>query len=129
MPASDSDLLAAAAHMHVLLRRKTGRVTDTEWMATDAEYARAMVEFAREKARANRSRNCCPWPTGSRACWPAATSAGCAEPAAAPQAPVRIQRAAFSAIISVGLLVLPLVMVGMAPASTTRRLWMPRTRK
>jgi hypothetical protein len=32
-----------------------------------------------------------------------------------------IQRAAFSAIISVGLLVLPLVMVGMAPASTTRR--------
>ncbi|ABF08184.1 hypothetical protein (belongs to CMGI-2) [Cupriavidus metallidurans CH34] len=51
MPASDSDLLAAAAHMHVLLRRKTGRVTDTEWMATNAEYARAMIEFAREKAR------------------------------------------------------------------------------
>jgi hypothetical protein len=37
----------------------------------------------------------------------------------------RIHCAAFSAIISVGELVLPLVMVGMAPASTTRR---PRRR-
>ena len=27
-----SDLLAAAAHLHVQLRRLTGRVTDTEWM-------------------------------------------------------------------------------------------------
>jgi len=53
MPASDSDLLAAAAHMHVLLRRKTGRVTDTEWMATNAEYARAIVHFAREKAHSD----------------------------------------------------------------------------
>ena len=26
-----SDTLAVAAHLHVLLRRKTGRVTDTEW--------------------------------------------------------------------------------------------------
>ena len=41
--------------------------------------------------------------------------------------------AAFSAIISVGELVLPLVMVGMTPASTTRkpaiRPWLPRTRR
>jgi hypothetical protein len=37
------------------------------------------------------------------------------------RAAARIQLAAFSAIISVGELVLPLVMVGMAPASTTRR--------
>ena len=40
-----------------------------------------------------------------------------------------IQRAAFSAIISVGLLVLPLVMVGITLASTTRRPSTPRTRK
>lgn len=53
MSVSDSDLLAAAAHMHVLLRRKTGRVTDTEWMATNAEYARAIIDFAREKARSD----------------------------------------------------------------------------
>ena len=33
---SDSDKLAIAAHLHVLLRRKTGRVTDTEWMAVNA---------------------------------------------------------------------------------------------
>src|SRR5690606_16832036 len=42
-----SEALAAAAHLHVLLRRKTGRVTDTEWMASNVEYARAMVAFAR----------------------------------------------------------------------------------
>ena len=32
----ESDRLAIAAHLHVLLRRKTGRVTDTEWMAANA---------------------------------------------------------------------------------------------
>lgn len=46
-----NDALATAAHLHVLLRRKTGRVTDTEWMADNAEYAQAMVRYAREKAR------------------------------------------------------------------------------
>ncbi len=48
-----SDTLAAAAHLHVLLRRKTGRVTDTEWMASNAEYARAMIAFARASAAEN----------------------------------------------------------------------------
>lgn len=47
---SSSENLAAAAHLHVMLRRKTGRVTDTEWMAAHADYARAMVAFARESA-------------------------------------------------------------------------------
>lgn len=47
---SSGEILAAAAHLHVLLRRKTGRVTDTEWMATHADYARAMVAFARDSA-------------------------------------------------------------------------------
>ena len=45
------DIMAIAAHMHVLLRRKTGRVTDTEWMACNAEYAQEIVRFARERAR------------------------------------------------------------------------------
>jgi hypothetical protein len=45
------DIMAIAAHMHVLLRRKTGRVTDTEWMACNAEYAQEVVRFARERAR------------------------------------------------------------------------------
>lgn len=48
---SDNDAFATAAHLHVLLRRKTGRVTDTEWMATNPEYAQAMVAFASDWAR------------------------------------------------------------------------------
>src|ERR1700741_5395017 len=45
------------------------------------------------------------------------------------QAPALIQRAAFSAIINVGLFVLPLVMVGMMLASTMRSPRMPRKRR
>ena len=45
-----SQKLAIAAHLHVILRRRTGRVTDTEWMAENAEYAMAIVRFARAKA-------------------------------------------------------------------------------
>ena len=45
-----SEKLAIAAHLHVLLRRKTGRVTDTEWMASNGSYAREIVRFARERA-------------------------------------------------------------------------------
>jgi len=47
---SHNELLAAAAHLHVLLRRKTGRITDTEWMAQNRQYANAIVQFARDKA-------------------------------------------------------------------------------
>jgi len=46
----ESEKLAIAAHLHVLLRRKTGRVTDTEWMAGNAEYASEVVRFARARA-------------------------------------------------------------------------------
>jgi hypothetical protein len=42
-----SEIVAIAAHLHVLLRRKTGRVTDTEWMASNLEYASEIVRFAR----------------------------------------------------------------------------------
>jgi len=45
-----SQKLAIAAHLHVLLRRKTGRVTDTEWMAGNLEYAMEIVRFSRGKA-------------------------------------------------------------------------------
>ena len=47
----ESEKVAMAAHLHVLLRRKTGRVTDTEWMAANAEYAREIIAFARTRAR------------------------------------------------------------------------------
>lgn len=46
----ESERIAIAAHLHVQLRRVTGRVTDTEWMARNLEYADAMVRFAREAA-------------------------------------------------------------------------------
>jgi hypothetical protein len=49
---SNSETFAIAAHLHVLLRRKTGRVTDTEWMASNADYARAMAHYAREQGLA-----------------------------------------------------------------------------
>lgn len=45
-----NEKISIAAHLHVLLRRKTGRVTDTEWMASNREYALEIVRFAREKA-------------------------------------------------------------------------------
>jgi hypothetical protein len=45
-----SEKLAIAAHLHVLLRRKTGRVTDTQWMACNTEYAAEIVRFARQSA-------------------------------------------------------------------------------
>ena len=45
-----SQKVAIAAHLHVLLRRKTGRVTDTEWMAANLDYAAEIVRFARAKA-------------------------------------------------------------------------------
>lgn len=48
MPSNEK--IAIAAHLHVLLRRKTGRVTDTEWMATNREYAMEISRFAREKS-------------------------------------------------------------------------------
>lgn len=47
----NSERVAIAAHLHVALRRKAGRVTDTDWMAVNDEYAREVVRFAREKAR------------------------------------------------------------------------------
>jgi hypothetical protein len=42
--------VAIAAHLHVLLRRKLGRVTDTEWMATNWDYAQEIVRVCRREA-------------------------------------------------------------------------------
>jgi hypothetical protein len=43
----DSEKFAIAAHMHVVMRRTTGRVTDVEWMVKSPEYAREIVKAAR----------------------------------------------------------------------------------
>lgn len=46
----NSEKIALAAHLHVLLRRKTGRVTDTEWMVANADYTREIVRYAKAQA-------------------------------------------------------------------------------
>jgi hypothetical protein len=49
---TDNERIATAARLHVALRRKTGRVTDTEWLAVNTDYAAEMVRFARAHAEA-----------------------------------------------------------------------------
>lgn len=46
----DSERLAIAAHLHVLLRRRTGRVIDTEWMVQNNEYAQEILRLSRARA-------------------------------------------------------------------------------
>ncbi len=49
-PGTLNERLAVAAHLHVMLRRKHGRVTDTEWMAVNEPYARTIIALARAQA-------------------------------------------------------------------------------
>ncbi len=56
-----SEKLAIAAHLHVVLRRKTGRVTDTEWMADNPSYAREIIRFARERAGQDHAPELAEW--------------------------------------------------------------------
>jgi len=42
----DSEKLAVAAHLHVVMRRKMGRVTDIDWLMRSPEYARAIIDLA-----------------------------------------------------------------------------------
>jgi hypothetical protein len=43
----ESEKFAIAAHLHVVLRRVNGRVTDVEWMIKSSEYAREIIRVAR----------------------------------------------------------------------------------
>ncbi len=56
-----SERVAIAAHLHVLLRRKTGRVTDVEWMAANPEYAAEVVRLARQHALENAAPELADW--------------------------------------------------------------------
>jgi len=56
-----SEKLAIAAHLHVLLRRKTGRVTDTEWMIANVDYAAEVVRFARARAAEDQQPDLADW--------------------------------------------------------------------
>lgn len=57
----DSEKIALAARIHVMLRRVTGRVTDTEWMASNAEYAHEIVRFMRASAREKNADELLDW--------------------------------------------------------------------
>lgn len=48
---ANSERVAVAAHLHVALRRKAGRVTDMDWMAVNDGYAQEIVRFARGKSQ------------------------------------------------------------------------------
>lgn len=43
----ESEKFAIAAHLHVLLRRTNGRVTDVEWMIKSRDYALEVIRVAR----------------------------------------------------------------------------------
>lgn len=60
---SFTEKMAIAAHLHVLLRRKTGRVTDTEWLASNGEYAAEITRFARQKATEDGCADLAVWAT------------------------------------------------------------------
>lgn len=47
-PMLESERLGLAAHLHVALRRRVGRVTDVEWLTRDATYAREILALARD---------------------------------------------------------------------------------
>ncbi|MFG6457240.1 hypothetical protein [Roseateles sp. BYS96W] len=42
----EREKLAIAAHLHVVMRRKTGRVTDVEWLVRNNDYAREIIKLA-----------------------------------------------------------------------------------
>lgn len=46
---SQNERIGIAAHLHVALRRKAGRVTDIDWMAVNDEYAREVLRIAKAK--------------------------------------------------------------------------------
>ncbi len=65
----ETDLLAICAHLHVLLRRNTGRVTDTEWMALSPEYAQAIIAFARQHVETRPAPELLEWAAKLESAW------------------------------------------------------------
>ncbi len=44
---SQSEVMAVASRLHVMLRRKANRITDIVWMISNMEYAREVLRLAR----------------------------------------------------------------------------------
>ncbi len=64
-----SEMIATAAHLHVAMRRKMGRVTDVEWMATNPAYALAMTELARQHATDQQDDDLLKWSNKLSKAW------------------------------------------------------------
>lgn len=47
---TSDEKFAAAAHLYVLLRRKSGRVVDTVWLLQNKDYALEVLRLVREQA-------------------------------------------------------------------------------
>lgn len=58
---SNNARFAIAARLHTLLRRKTGRVTDIDWLAVNDEYANEIVNFARTHTTAPDMEDLAEW--------------------------------------------------------------------
>ncbi len=47
--AGESEVLfSLSGRLHVILRRATNRIIDVEWLAINGEYAKAVIELARD---------------------------------------------------------------------------------
>lgn len=46
----NDEKFAAAAHLYVLLRRKSGRVVDTVWLLRNKDYALEILRLARQQS-------------------------------------------------------------------------------
>ena len=46
---SETEKTAIAAHLYVSMRRLANRVIDIEWMGKNEDYARAIIELARQQ--------------------------------------------------------------------------------
>jgi hypothetical protein len=60
---TESDVVAIAAHLHVQLRRRTGRVIDVDWLSHNSEYANAVVRFALDSASEHDAPELAIWAT------------------------------------------------------------------
>lgn len=47
---TSDEKFAVAAHLYVLLRRKSGRVVDTVWLLQNRVYAQEVLRLAREQS-------------------------------------------------------------------------------
>lgn len=53
---TNDEKFSAAAHLYVLMRRRSGRVIDSVWLSQNAEYAREVLRLVRDQRDAELDR-------------------------------------------------------------------------